>query len=439
MIRLSAFALLTVAFCIPQSLQAQVIPIPVVNQPPAGVNIDANGTIAARQTDTTSELAAQRLRAKTLNQPPKSQDLTYISLSKAFAELQSLTSQKKEIPENLKYLSGLTQIRYVFVYPEEHDLIIAGPSESFDATNKAQPTGKITGRPVLHLDDLITALRCGNGNQQKAFGCSIDPTPEALNRCNAIMKEMAGAARGAKMNAMKEAIGLHKVTQFGTPADSRTTYITVAADYKLKRMCLGLDPIPVPGVGSPVDNTKATANRFWFEANYAPLLVSADGDAYELRGQRLILKAGAFSFDEKGGTETAKTFAKNFTAKITQLATVTRLYADLQNVVDMSVVAALIRKDNLATKSGLDLAWIMSEDNYQPARFPTPLTAETIVNFTNGSIVAGGVTVDPSKVVSPSNREQDQKEILKPVKSRPADDNWSKTKNAEESKASAHH
>lgn len=429
---------LAIAACFSTSIFAQLIPVPVINTPPAGVKIDANGTLSARQTDNTSELAAQRVRARALNQPPKNQDLTYVSLPKLFAEVQSLTAANKELPDRLRFLSGLTQIRYVFVYPEEHDLIIAGPSEEFDATStKTEPTGKVTGRPVMHLDDLITALRCGAGDRQKAFGCSIDPTPDALNRCNAIMKEMAGATRGARMNAMKEAIGLQKVTLFGTPADSRMTYITVAADYKLKRMCLALDPIPVPGVGSPVDNTKATGNRFWFEANYAPLLVSAQSDAYELRGPRLILKAGAFSFDEKGGTETARTFAKNFTAKIPQLATVTPLYADLQNVADMSVVAALIRKDDLVHKAGVDFSWIMSDKNYQTARFPTALTAETVVNYTNGSIVAGGVTLDPSKVVSSSNREEDKKETLKAAKARPAGDNWSKTQSANEKKTQA--
>jgi hypothetical protein len=432
---ISRFLVLSVAALFSSSLFAQVNPFPVFNTAPAGVKIDANGTISARETDTSSELAAQRLRGRAMNQPPKNQDLTYVSLSRLFAEVKSLTEQKKEIPDSVRYLSGLTQIRYVFVFPEEHDLIIAGPSEEFDAShNKAEPTGKLTGRPVMHLDDLITALRCGAGAQQKPFGCSIDPTPDALNRCNAIMKEMAGATRGARMNAMKEAIGLQKVSLFGTPADSRTTFITVAADYKLKRMCLGLDPIPVPGVGSPVDNSKATSNRFWFEANYAPLLVSVDGNAYELRGPRLILKAGAFSFDEKGGTETAKRFAKNFTAKIPQLATVTPLYADLQNVADMSVVAALIRKDDLARKSGLDISWVLSESNYATARFPTLLTAETVVNYTNGSIVAGGVTLDPNKVVSSTNREQDEKETLKLAKARPVGDNWSKTKSAEEIK-----
>ena len=432
--RIIPLFLMAIAFFLPAPSPAQVFPFPIGN-PPAGVKIDVNGTLSNRQTDTAADLAAQRLRAKALNQPPKNQALTYVSLPKVFAEMQSLASQKKEIPDNLRYLSGMTQIRYVFVYLEEYDLVIAGPSESFDAAaNKAQPTGKITGRPVLHLDDLITALRSGTGAQQKPFGCSIDPTPEALARCNAIMKDRAGATRAARMNAMKEAIGLHKVTLFGAPADSRTTLITVAADYKLKRMCLGLDPIPVPGVGSPVDSSKATSNRFWFETNYAPLLVSTNADAYELRGQRLILKAGAFSFDEKGGTETARTFAKNFTAKIPQLATVVPLYADLQNIADMSVLAALIRKDDLAKKTGLDLSWVMSESNYSTAKFPTPLTAETLVNYTNGAIVAGGVTFDTNRVVAIDNREQDHKSTLKTVRSHPIGDNWSQTKGAEDSK-----
>jgi hypothetical protein len=50
------------------------------------------------------------------------------------------------------------------------------------------------------------------------------------------------------------------------------------------------------------------------------------------------------------------------------------------------------------------------------------------VNYTNGSIVAGGVTLDASKVVASTGREQDAKESLKAVRSRPSSDNWAQTK-----------
>ncbi|MDB5324261.1 MAG: hypothetical protein JWN40_5892 [Phycisphaerales bacterium] len=422
MTRTTFFAVLVLTFIfVPQS-RAQVI-FPPVFGTGNGVYIDADGTLHQRQTDTANDLATQRLRAKALNQPPKAQDLTYISLPRLLAKVQSLTEQKKELPDDLRYLSGLTQIRYVFVYPEEHDLVIAGPSEAFDATVKTEPHGKVTGRPVLHLDDLVTALR-----NARAFGCSLDPHPDSLNRSNAVMKEFANATRGERMNALKEAVGAQQVRLFGVPADTRLAFVTIAADYKLKRLMLGLDPMPVPGVGSPVDNSRAAANRFWFEVNYAPLLVSPDGDAFELRGPRLLIKPGAFSTDTKGATDSTKAFAKNFTAKIPQLATVVPLFADLQNIADLSVVAALIQKDRLDRKAGVDLAWIRAEDNYKPTPVPTPRTAETLVNYTNGSIVAGGVTLDASNVVAADNREQDGKDALKPVKGRPSSDSWTHTK-----------
>jgi hypothetical protein len=314
----------------------------------------------------------------------------------------------------------LTQIKYVFVYPDEHDVLIAGVSEPIDLVNKNQPVGKTTGRPVLHLDDLVTALRIESRPASHAFGCTLDPHPDSLNRSNAVMKEHANSTRGERMKALKEAMGPQQVGMFGAPRDSRLAFVTIAADYKLKRLILSLEPMPVAGIGSPVDNSRPAGNRFWFSVNYAPLLVSAEGDAYELRGPRLTVQAGAFSFDPKGATETAKTFAKNFAAKIPQLATVVPIFADLQNVADLSVVAALIRKDRLEYKAGADFSWILSEQNYKTAVVPTPTTAETLVNYTNGSLVAGGVTINPMAVVE-GERERDGKGELKGLRTRPGE------------------
>jgi hypothetical protein len=387
-----------------------------------GVYIDADSTLHQRQTESANDLAVARLRAKALNHPPAAQELTYISLPRLFDEVRSLVEAKREIPDNLRYLSGLTQIRYVFVYPEEHDLVIAGMSEPFDASIQTEPHGKVTGRPVLHLDDLVTALR-----NPRAFGCSLDPHPDSLNRSNAVMKEFANATRGARMKALKEAMGPQQVRLWGTPADSRMAFITIAADYKLKRLILGLDPMPVPGVGSPVDNTRAAANRFWFEVNYAPLLVSAADDAFELRGARLLIKPGTFSTDTQGATESSKAFAKRFTEKMPALATVVPLFADLQNIADLCVVSSLIRKDRLDRKAGVDLSWILSDEGYKPTPVPTPRTAETLVNYTNGSLVAGGVTLDASSVVARDHRERDEKAVLGKVRERPTGDNWTRT------------
>jgi hypothetical protein len=415
--------------------RAQVVPVPptVINNA-AGVYVDADGKLQAREVDDKNELAAQRLRAKALAKPQAPGAITYVSLGKLLAEARSHVEAKRPLPDSLRYLSGLTQLRYVFVFPDEHDLVIAGTSEPIDASNKLQPTGKLTGRPVLHFDDLVTALRLSARGPSRMFGCSIDPHPDSLARSGQVMRDFANATRAARMNALKENLGPQQIRVFGAPHDSRLVFITIAADYKMKRMSLGLEPIPVAGIGSAVDRSRAAGNRFWFELDYAPLLVSPDADAYELRGQRLTIKCGALNFDTKGATETSKRWAKNFAARMPQLATAVSLYADLQNIADLSVVAALIRRDRLDQKAGLDLSWILSDANYKPAPVPTPRTAETLVNYTNGSIVAGGVTLNPSEALA-ANPESDRDGLLKGVRSRPGSDNWWATKTGESLKA----
>ena len=38
---------------------------------------------------------------------------------------------EQPIPEELFYLAGLQRIEQIFVFPEEQDLVIAGPAEGF--------------------------------------------------------------------------------------------------------------------------------------------------------------------------------------------------------------------------------------------------------------------------------------------------------------------
>ena len=428
---LTALFGMAVAGLVASDVRGQGVIIPPTNNV-GGVYIDTDGTVKVRTTETAGDLAAQRLRAKALNAGAKADGgLTYVSIPRVLEQAKALAAEGKELPDDLRYLAGLTSVRYVFMFPGEKDLVIAGPAEPIDATNTLNAFGKITGRPVLHLDDLVTALRMAAAADRVRgtvpFGCSIDPAPDSLDKSAAVMRDHARSSRGERMKAMKDALGPQKVSLFGAPDNSRLSFVTLAADYKLKRMCLALDPIPVPGVGSPIDNSRAAGNRFWFEASYAPLLMSPEGDAFEIRGPRLMLKAGALLFDDKGGgTETGKRFAANFTAKITQLATVTPIFADLQNVTDLALVAHLIRHDKLAQKAGVDLSYAVSGQGYKVGTLATPRSAETVVNFTAGSIVAGGVTLDLASLVGGIKRETDPKGDLKGVKVRPA--GWSEAK-----------
>lgn len=394
----------------------QVVGNAVVTSPPPGVYLDADGTIRRRQPDARDELAAMRVRAKAATVVAKDEKLGYVSLPAALAQARAARDAGKPVPDELLYLGGLTQIRYVFVYPDDKDLVIAGPAEGWVVTDDLHAYGRRSGRPILRLDDFVAAVRTVRSAGGSAFGCALDLDPNSLTNASAAMNRLAGASRAERMRGMAAAVGPQTVRVFGTAPDTRFAFTCVAADYELKRYGLGLGQSPVAGVGNGVDSSRSAANKWWFELNYEPLLVSADGTAYGLRGTRLAVKAGGFDFDPRGATATATAFAKRMTQHLDALSAAQPLFAELQNLADLSVVATLIRRDKLDQKAGWDAAWLYDDAAYPVAKVPVPRTAETLVNYANGSIAAGGVMLHPGQLMADAAREKDDKGTLTPAR-----------------------
>ena len=380
-----------------------------------GVWVDPGGAIQYRAADAQRQLA--RIRA--LAGSPRrggAQEIRFVSLPALFAKLRQAAESGGSVAEETRYLSGLTQVRYVLVDTARNDLLIGGPTEPWDAANPLLPAGKLTGRPVLQLDDVVAALRAVAGRQRgEPFGCSIDPPAHAVDKALAVQREYGSAPRRLFAEKLAAAMGPQQVRFFGVPADTRIALACVAADYQLKRYSLNLDPVPAAGVGHSIDNSRPAGNGFWFEASYEPLLVSEDGNAFELRGPRLMLKAGALPFDERGATETAKEFARRFTEKMPLLCANVPLLGDLANITDLATVAALIRQDRLAERIRWDMSWVLG-GSYRLATLPTPRSTNTLVNFAGGSIAAGGVSLSPERFIGQSQREVDRKGQLAEVK-----------------------
>src|SRR5207244_10684117 len=131
-------------------------------------------------------------------------------------QFQKCTQSTNPLSDDVQYLQGLTQIHSILLYPDDHNLIIAGPSEDIDATNSLQPRGKLTGRPVLQLDDLIAALRRANGpDGHKPFGCSIDPPANAVERAQAVLQRVGSSDRARLAEEMRREMGPQQVRLFG--------------------------------------------------------------------------------------------------------------------------------------------------------------------------------------------------------------------------------
>ena len=127
--------------------------------------------------DVKDELATMKARAKAAAEAGKAERLCFVSLPKTFAQARALTEAGKPLPEELKYLGGLTQVRYVFVFPEEKDLVIAGPAEPWFVIDEQHAAGKRSGRAVMRLEDLVVAMRTVRDIGPGVFGCASTPTP----------------------------------------------------------------------------------------------------------------------------------------------------------------------------------------------------------------------------------------------------------------------
>jgi hypothetical protein len=314
----------------------------------------------------------------------------------------------------------MTQIRYVFVYPDEKDIVIGGPSEPWvvEKPTGLYAYGRKTGRPVLQMEDLVAAMRTSARHARTApggggtFGCGIDPSPDSLKKSEEIVHQYAKASKKERMAALAQALGPQTIRVFGTEPDTRLAWVCVAADYQLKRFSTGVDRPVVEGVGHAVDDSRSAANKFWFVMSYEPLLVAEDANAYEFRGQRLGIKAGGFDFDPRGATDKAKAFAERLTKAIPAYSQAVPLFAELQNVADVSLLAVLIRHDRLDAKVGWDASWILDDAKLPIAKVPVPKTADTVVASHSGSLVCGGVVFKAAPLADGNARQVDEKKVL---------------------------
>lgn len=373
----------------------------LLQQGNGGVFVDADGVVRTRDVSADKKLRELRDAAKKSKEPG---EMVYLSLPRLFAEARAAG---EKLPDEIRYLKGMTRLRYVFVYPNEKDIVIAGPAEPIDATFPGRPVGKRTGRPVLQLDDLVVLLRA-----KEAFGCSIDFTDEGAERMkkeNDKWKDtIAGSPKKRReaYDAIAKAAGTQPVRFFGVPADTRVAFVCLEADYLLKRHSIGLEPTPVKAAPSLTDLVKSRgsiSDRSWFETCYEPIRVSADGLAFEIAGQALQIK-GRRQMPDGADAEPApvsKAYAEKLTAHMNDMAREWAAWADLQNLADLSVLAALIRADGLAEKAGWDAAAAIKD--HAVAKVDVAKSVPTMINFREAGdflvVISGGVTLEPDAVV----------------------------------------
>lgn len=397
----------------------------------AGIVIDAQGVVRpVFSPDKTGALArkqreafASRTLPQDLNAHSACRKVSLTALERACEEY---ADKKENVPSDMHFLAGLQRIDYVFVDPEKHDVVIAGPAEGYAFDSAGRAVGVSTGRPPIRLDDLLVALRTLE-RASGTMGCSIDATQSGLASLNSYLSQTSGALPPeqavAKFKKLPEVVGMQNVRIFGVPAESHFAKAVVEADYKMKLLSIGLDQAPVKGFKSHlalVGPGENAMQRWWFAPLYEAFVKSDDSLAFAFNGQRVQLMAQEELVSADGRRSDApfthissRKFAKQFTDRYQEIAAVSPMYAELQNLFDLAVLAALLKKERLSQRAGWKMELFLDPARAAVATQHVPRQVESVSNYkvANGNLyvaqVAGGVTIDPWQMLTNAEYQRD--------------------------------
>ena len=420
---------------------------------PAGVFVDATGTLKKIKIAKSNKATLIRDRARRDSGNRSAvwkTDLRMISLTRLEKAAQLLAAQGKPIPDTMLNLAGIYQVKYLMVYPETGDIVIAGPAGPWKLDQERRPVNVENGKPVLQLDDLVVCLRNAWENNGK-FGCSITPRKENLAETKKFLA--TSKLKGKRWSeGILEALGKQDIKVFGIDAQTHAARVLVEADYRMKLVGIGLEE-SIPEVPSYLDRIRLTKDgkvppmdvvRWWFTLNYEDIVSDEDRTTFTFNGTGVkVLSENEFIADNGERIHTGESndptagFARDFTKHFDELSEKYPVYRQLKNVCDMALVASLIRQQQLNRKTQWHRTFFSSPRSnggltYQVSKGKAATQVDSVVNkkvlrFKKASStvkhtllgVSGGISCDMHDIVDTEFSKDDGKLAKQAADSKP--------------------
>ncbi len=409
------------------------------NQPvnplaPAGVIVDADGVLRTQTfSDPGGALIRRRLSdAKAALDPKiatrsKSRKVSLTRLEKAIA---ARAAEGKKPTDEMLALAGLTRVRNVFVYPDSGDVVVAGPAEGWVKDISGRVVGMQSGRPVVELQDLVAALRTyPPGKQQgQLIGCSIDATPEGLKAMQQFLAQNRTPSPDQAeyiAEGLRTSLGLQKVRIEGVSPNTHFAQVMVEADYRMKLIGIGLERPPIQLTSwvdraSPAAVSRNAMQRWYFVPDYKCVRASEDrlamelvGDGVKLVGANEVVQSDGKRKAAGGASGPSASFVNSFTKKYPELAARSPVFAQLRNLIDLSVAAAYMQQNDSYGKAQWEMATFGDEAKFPIETYNAPVEVETAVNVvwkqsTLMTPIGGGVTVRAHEALDDENLLADE-------------------------------
>ena len=432
-------AALCIALSPPRIAGAQQL---TVQQPVFGIAIDADGVLATKVfPDPTGRLLARRAADARASLPGDLQrwsdqrKVSLVRLERAIAERLAAGTAPDDV---MRHLAGLQRAQYVFFYPDERDIVIAGPAEGWLEDASGRAVGLTTGRPALLLEDLVVALRAyPPGSRVKPFiGCTIEPRPEGLAQLARFQKTIPAAIPEAQRElvtvqiaeGMRESLGLSNIRVFGVSAKTHFAQVLIESDYRMKLIGIGIEPPPVEMVTflSALNSARlATMQRWWFTPHYDCVKVTEDRLAMELVGPGVQLQNedmtlgpdGKLLATGKKPNKASTLYTAAFTKKYAEISAHAPVYAQLRNMVDLVISANFIRDQDYYGRAGWRQGVLAQEAGLPVETLAAPRQVPCAVNALWKDeqlfVPAGGVSIHPHLALEAARLQADKDGKLK--------------------------
>ena len=372
-----------------------------------GVYVDPVGvmrTLSKKEEESGSlETLGRKAREADINRDMARQSsLRLVSLTRLERAVSARLDAGSPVLDSMLHLAGLTQIRYVFLYPEEREIVIAGPAEGWKYDDAGHSVGRESGKPSLNLDDLVVVMRTfapgGNGE----FGCSINTRDDNLKAVKEYIDQTSStplpagkAALDRWLGEIQKRLGQQDVVIIGVPANTRVAQIVAEADYRMK--LIGVEKLDggkeIPSyfallkATGQVKGAPLEALRWWLTMKYGALVHNPDHSFFEIQDSSVLVQSENQFVNAQGqhvptgvSEPVNRMFAQNFTQHYSKLARREPVFAELQNMFDMALVAAICRQEKLHERSGWNLGVFSRDGDYRPATVSSPSSIDSVMN-----------------------------------------------------------
>ncbi|MGI9518699.1 MAG: DUF1598 domain-containing protein, partial [Pirellulaceae bacterium] len=428
--------LLPLLFCLSSGIaqdrdpQFNFVPATTVQLPVFGVAVDPDGVMQLQQfAPPGGELFVMRARAAIAHMNRdllKKSPLRKVSLKKLQAAIQEQLDDGLPPTDTMLKLAGLQRVEYVFVYPDQNDVVIVGPAEGWIENADGRAVGITTARPVVLLEDLLTALRVFTPDQPHDIwvGCSIGTTAEGMERLKEFQRSIpARVAQHERemvahevLRGVEAALGNAGVSVFGVHPETNMARVMLEADYRMKLIAIGREPPPIEMPvffdrlrGAPRNNFQ----RWWFTPNYQCVEITDDRLAFHMVGQGVGLGTEEYKTDERGRLievqtnplRAARLYAEAFTRDYAEIAAASPVFGQLRNMIDVLIVANYLQREDLFARAGLDIGLLLDNDKISVNTMAAPTQARCMANvaWKGSRLVApsGGVCILASEAFKP--------------------------------------